>query len=632
MKLQRLVLRNFKGVRDFTLDAGGHDVSIYGDNATGKTTLFDSFCWLLFDKDSLNRKDFEIKTLDAEGKPLHGINHEVEAELELGARTLTLRKVYAEKWTKKRGSAQAEFTGHTTDHYIDGVPVQKKEYDATIQSIADEKIFKLLTSPTYFPETMHWQERRKVLLELAGLPADKSLDDRRKVLMARRAEINRELDKIPVRIDETMRGLPEERDGNLQELNEELRKIRELRSAAIARKVRLEAGGEVAEKTRRLAEVKTAILNAEREAMAAADKALKAERQKLFELRTQLDERQAHARRKGAEVEDIRATIVKLDLQLDTLRTQWQSLHALEYVERGIKDTCPTCGQALPAEQVESAREKALSDFNLTRAQGLEKISAEGKVLKSKREAIAAALELTQAELVQITAARDEFKKRVESEEARLTVHVTPDAPLPEPELLAEQVRLNEEIAALKAGSQALLVEVRQQIGLLDSDIADTERSIAALDQRERGLKRVDELKAQERKLAAEFESLEGELYQAEQELREKVRLLEEQINSRFELARFKLFDVLINGGVEECCEVLYDGVPYSGGLNHGARINVGLDIINTLSEHYRFDPPVWVDNAEAVTSLLPSIAQQIRLVVSGDKKLRIEIQKSEAE
>lgn len=169
MRLISLSLNNFKGIRNFTLDAQGEDVSVYGDNATGKTTLSDAFMWLLFDKDSANRKDFEIKTLGPDGKPEHGLDHSVEAVLELeDGSHLALKKVFKEKWTKKRGSATAEFTGHTTDHFIDGVPVKKGEYDARIANIASEDIFKLLTSPTYFNEHLHWQDRREILLQVCG--------------------------------------------------------------------------------------------------------------------------------------------------------------------------------------------------------------------------------------------------------------------------------------------------------------------------------------------------------------------------------------------------------------------------------------------------------------------------------
>ena len=107
--------------------------------------------------------------------------------------------------------------------------------------------------------------------------------------------------------------------------------------------------------------------------------------------------------------------------------------------------------------------------------------------------------------------------------------------------------------------------------------------------------------------------------------------MLDEKINSRFKFARFKLFETQVNGGILEVCETLFNGVPYSSGLNNAARINVGLDIINTLAEHYGFDAPIFVDNAEAVTKLIETKGQIIKLVVSEkDKKLRTVVEKNE--
>ncbi|MNP21080.1 hypothetical protein D3C76_1136850 [compost metagenome] len=66
--------------------------------------------------------------------------------------------------------------------------------------------------------------------------------------------------------------------------------------------------------------------------------------------------------------------------------------------------------------------------------------------------------------------------------------------------------------------------------------------------------------------------------------------------------------------------------MPFDGGLNSAARTNVGIDIINALSDHYGFSAPIFIDNAESVTQLVDTDAQVIRLVVSEtDKQLRIE-------
>jgi vacuolar-type H+-ATPase subunit I/STV1 len=180
---------------------------------------------------------------------------------------------------------------------------------------------------------------------------------------------------------------------------------------------------------------------------------------------------------------------------------------------------------------------------------------------------------------------------------------------------------------ALKSGSIEIENKVKQDIQSLQSELDDIEKAKARVEQYNAGMERIQELKEQEKELAREYEKLESELYLTEQFIRTKVNLLEEKINSRFKLARFKLFDQQINGGVVECCETLYQGVPYSGGLNNAARINVGLDIINTLSEHYGFTAPIFIDNREAVTKLIETKSQVISLVVSEpDKKLRVEV------
>src|SRR5690606_34021983 len=125
------------------------------------------------------------------------------------------------------------------------------------------------------------------------------------------------------------------------------------------------------------------------------------------------------------------------------------------------------------------------------------------------------------------------------------------------------------------------------EIRAMDDQIQAVEGALGRIEQHERGLARIAELEAQDKRLAAEFEELERQLHLMDLFVRAKVRMLTDRINSRFKLARFKLFDQQVNGGIVECCETTYQGVPYNS-LNHGARLNVGLDIIATLSEHFR--------------------------------------------
>lgn len=650
MKLLKLSLKNFKGIKSFTLDAQGKDVNIYGDNATGKTSIFDAFTWLLFDKDSLNRKDFQIKTLKHDGEPEHGLEHSVEAILELeDGNQISLKKVFKEKWTKKRGSATAEFTGHTVDHFINGVPVQKKEYDAKITEIADEQIFRLLTDPRFFNEQLHWQKRRELLLQVCGDVTDsevivskkelnalkdilgnRTIEQQRKIVQARLREINKELDKIPVRIDEVQIGLPDITGLMPEKLLEDIAILRQMLHEKQQELAKIESGGEIAEKTKKLRELEAELLEMQNQHRAKYEKEIQ-EKQKLLN----------QAKEKGS---GLLATIKGIEKSIElrgyeqellrpkiaNLRQKWHEVNQQQF-EYEQDTVCPTCGQPLPAEKLAEAREKALAKFNLEKAERLEKITAEGKQLKEHFDRLADEILDLERKIMETRSeleAEEKTAAQLEKEIADLQQqmeHATANDREYNKKYL-EKLDLEKTISGLKESNAGAVAEIKEEIRAIEQDIATLEQEVTKIRQREQGLKRIEELKAQERKLATEYEELEHQLYLTEEFIRAKVRLMEDRINSKFKMARFKLFNVLVSGGVEETAETMYNGVPYTN-LNNGARLNVGLDIINVLTDHYGFAPPVWIDNAESVTDILQTKGQQIRLIVSEkDKKLRVEI------
>ncbi len=648
MKLLSLRLRNFKGIRDFTLDARGGNVDVFGDNATGKTTLFDAFTWLLFDKDSTNKKDFEIKTLDANNKPLHGLEHEAEAVLEIQGRQLTLRKVYKEKWTRKRGSATAEFTGHTTDYFLDGVPVKKSEYESRISQIAGEDIFKLLTSPAYFNEQLHWEKRRQILLEVCGdltdeavIASDKalsklpeilngrSLEDHRKVIAARRTKINDELKKIPVRIDEVTQGLPDLSELDTEKLAADIENLRGQIREKEQELSRIEAGGEIAEKRVQLKEVEGDLITLKNQLQGKISEQIDAKRRKLHQIKSSLYDYQSEAKNKKGTLDYNQQQIEHLKTEMEKLREEWHLVNDQKFAFEQ-DDYCPTCGQALPSDQLEQAREKALASFNRDKAGRLETITSRGKDYKQKVEMYQAEI-LTLGDVI-MNANNKAVEYNQKAHDLELLIkNMMKDANAYQEDpayiaKLAEKEEVEAQIRQLQQDNTEAVGTVKAEIEQLGGTLLTLQTSLARVEQHEKGQNRIEELKQQERELAAEFEKLEGELYLTEQFIKAKVSMLEERINSKFKLARFKLFNALVNGGVEECCETLYQGVPYSGGLNNAARINVGLDIINTLSDHYGFDAPIFIDNAEAVTELIETRGQVIRLIVSEkDKALRVE-------
>lgn len=648
LRLIRLRLRNFKGIAEFELDAGGQSIEVYGDNATGKTTLFDAFTWLLFDKDSANRKEFEIKTLGRDGEAAHGLEHEVEGVFRHGGRTFSLRKVYSEQWTKRRGAAEREFTGHTTEYFIDGVPVRKGDYDSAVAAICDEKLFRLLSDPSYFNEQLHWQERRALLLEVCGdiddreviatdpelaplaeILGKRSLEDHKKVVRATRAKINKELEQIPVRISEVQRGLPDIAGFVPDKAAKDLEAARTERKRLLEELALIEGGGEAAQVRRRLSEIDAELLDIETRARTEVEEALSAKRRALEQARTELSRGERELEDKRDVLRRIEERTAQVETDLEALRAKYRAV-AAETFDYADETACPTCGQVLPQEMVEAARAKALERFNASRAERLERLNAEGKALRGRKDQADREVERYRLDCQKVEAALPALRAKVSQLEAE--VAALAEAPLELDEdpdhqkLVAERAVLTQKLEAGHA-SQPDTGPLRAKLERLESEVAALERTLSEVEQHRRGLSRIRELKAEEKRLAAEYERLERELFLIEAFDRAKVRLLTDRINSRFRLARFKLFNVLVNGALEDCCETTVDGVPYGTALNRGARLNVGLDIIETLAEHYGFRAPIWIDNREAVTRLIPIKGQLISLVVSEpDKNLRVEV------
>jgi len=644
MKLNTLKLKNFKGIKALDMEPQGQDMIIGGENATGKTTVADAFMWLLFGKDSRNRKDFEIKTLDSEGQPIHGLDHEVEAELDLeDGRTIALKKTYREQWTKKRGSAEATFSGHTIDHHIDGVPVKQKEYDAAIGKIAPEEAFRLLTDPRHFNENLHWEKRRKILLDVCGdvpdeeviasderlakipeIKGERTIEDQRKVIAEKRKEIQQDLERIPVRIDEVTTNAPDTSSLTDPETLKNQEEDVKTTIAGMQEQIsRTNSGGEVAEKTKQLNEIESQLLalrNKEQEGQGKkvieAQKELYAAQDQRSKLASQLTNAQKTA-------EYNKKNIADLERKIEAKREEWIQEDARQ--PEAEKGSCPTCGRPYEEGQAEKGRES----FNQDKARNLEKISKDGKALKKEITALqeeVARQEQQAADTQQKIAEVDEEieEHKAKTEEARGQMSEPTSTPEYK-ELLRQKTEIEAAIEEARSESRGGIENLKAEIRKLEEDLAEIQAQQQRWQQTDKVRARTEELKEQERELSKNYERLEQDLFLTEEFMRSKVKLLDERINSRFELARFKLFEQYISGGLEETCETTYQGIPYGRALNNGARINIGLDIIKTLAEYHNFRAPIFIDNAEAVTRIIPMEGNQIiTLVVTDEPELTV--------
>ena len=627
MKLTKLELLNFKGLKSFTINLNG-DVVIRGDNATGKTTVFDSVCWLLFGKDSLDRADFEIKTLDG-GEPIHKVNHEVTGTFTLDeGGTVELKRVYREKYSSPRGG-EVTMTGHTTDYFVDGVPKKEKEYKEMVSSLVDESIFKLITNPLYFNETYSWQNRRKLLLEmcgdisdedviashdelrrLAGLLEGRTVDDHRKVVAAKKTAINKELDMIPVRIDEAMRNKPEI-------TSDKAKLIRDIETLSAGidevekQKAIIQNGFSSTEKESKIRDINRQLEGQSSKVLSDYHKQKQRLRDEYEASLTKLKMVEVDRDRCADRRDELNKEIERESKRIITLQSEFDTFNAQQF----NKESCPTCGQALPADKQEILE----AEFNTNKSKKLEEwkglIESAVKLKANYEEQQEIMVSKIDSLTTEASQYNDAYNVKFKEYEA-----------YSEPNLEDDPI-----YADLKA--QLFLLEIDDEPGAdtekltkLDEELSSMKSKKAELETELNKFKLIDdinhrifELENQQEKLVAEKNALDEASFLMDEFIKAKVNMLEESINARFKLARFKMFNVMLNGNVEECCETTYEGVPYRS-MNNAARINVGLDIINALTSYYKVNAPVFIDNAEAVTEFVPVNSQTIKLIVDESK------------
>lgn len=642
IKIYNLKLKNFKGIKDLEIVFDGKDTNIYGRNATGKTTIFDAFKWLFFDKDSNDRKDFNIKTLDEKNNPIHYLEHEVEATLIIDGQDMNFKKMLKEKWIKKRGQEQQEFSGHETNYWIDEVPIKKKDYEEKINSIIPESLFKLITNPLFFNNQMSWKERRELLINISKSTITddnilnsnekfttlkenldgRSIEDYNKVLAAKIKELNNDREKIPIRIDELTKTLITEHNINYEDLENEKRMCNEELQKIDAEMTDIQTRAkENIKKADQLGIAKNELNNLKFRLEVEHNSKYSQESMNLQNEKALIENQLRHKRE---EYESRGQKIEQDTKRKEELYTKWDEINKLTLEFDPDKFICPTCKRELEAEQIEEKKKEMENNFNNHKRMEKDAINTEGKTINARLDENTTAREQLQKEITELDERLEKTNKKLDTienqkvEEKEFDVTSVPEYKEKQKEVDKLQEMVDQVTKDDTTEIQNKKSSIIEQINIIDKQL--NEREV-----QEKTKARIEELEKQEEEIAQKVQELESQQFQIEEFTRMKIELLESAINSNFEIVNFRLFKTQINGGLEECCDTLVNGVPYSD-VNNAHKILAGLDIINTLIKFYNTSAPIFIDNRESINEIYPINTQIISLIVTTDSQLRIEV------
>lgn len=673
ISLKTLHVENFKGIKQIDVSFE-NKTKIKGQNASGKTSLFDAFTFLLFNKNSAGEEKFQIRPLDQFGNRIDNVEIKVVASMDVDGKEVQLSKTQKQKWVKKRGSETAELQGNENVFEIDGYPKSEADYKAFINDLVNEDLFKMITNPQYF-SNMKWKDQREILMKLVSDLSDAELarqigadefavlipelekasstDDIQKKYSKALSEWKKKQAEIPVRIDELSKSLV---DIDVAEL--ELAE-RDLRKKIMDYDVKIASYGD------ELSKLMDEDMNLQFEISAIKTSMERTNANKRIQIETALYENDSQIKycrsgieKNGKDISDNNEMIERAEKRRNELGTAYKEelakvfdsqpyLFREEDWQFDEKETvCKLCGQTLPDDKIEqikaefeTRKKKAKEDtanallanrtrFEKQRNDNLERIKADGFAQKNIIEDLLSKNTTIQKNIEAMKQAlEDALRKQAELNKQLECIPTEVDYTQNEEYMKLNKQRndIDARILEIKNGPD-LTTRIREEQRVLSNELdavrAKIERAAINTETEER----ISQLEEEQHEVGQKVADQEQMLYLLETFIRAKMERISSSINKHFKTVNFKLFETQINGGLKECCECTVNGVPYST-LNSGHRIVAGLDIIRSLSDLYGATAPIFVDNAESLNEYnVPDMeTQMILLAVSDDKELVVE-------
>lgn len=671
IKLVSLKLNNFMG-GSVEIKPDGKNISVLANNRVGKSRLFNAYEWAVSGKNAVNSMDFEIKNLDSENNPIHHLDHFVELIFDIDGKKLVVERDWVEDWGATNGTLEKKLKGHKTQYHIDGSEaLGETEFFRRLDNYFPSKWFQTLTNPLYFilylkadskDKKQDWKVRRDTLTSLFGditddeiIAANESLFGLSKILDGRpvdhvkgiikeqAAQTKKDRDEKEVRIKENNRTLSllDLSGLSLPTLQADKETTQKLYNDKTAELKEIESGGKLSEERVQLRQVGLDIQNLVfdwnnkieerlkpiKQQVADLSDAINQQKEKLEANKSTIRTKENLVNEKNKEKEGLLGCWNGLKFKLEGAQNQFNDLNAKEFIYEPSA-VCAVCG-AFPENQPNSSEENMREKFNQRKAEGLtdlqttindyqkrmNEISVTGTNLKTEIESLKTEIETLketneklQGDITDLEAAKEKLNAEMTNERQK---------EIDAPEYLAklkEKTAIAAEIAQLETDARPLMEKAKAEQAKLLETLNAINSDIAKFDTKVSTEKRIKELVAEEKKLSTEYEKYQSQLYMIEQFTRLKVSSLEEKINGQFEIVRWKMFSQQVNGGIEECCDAMVNGVTITG-LNSEARINAGADVIRAFSRKLNLFLPVFFDNAESVTDLLPTESQVIRLV-----------------
>jgi DNA repair exonuclease SbcCD ATPase subunit len=619
--LKEIIIKNFKGIPELHLKFDKNESTIYGANASGKTSLVDAFLWVLVDKSSTGRTAFEIKPLDKSGNTKREIESSVTIIIEADGVETSLQKIYKEKWAKVRGQGE-EFKGNETLYFWHNTPVKKEEYNKRLSMIvSNEEIFKILIDVKYF-NSLTWEKKRAMIMNFVTIPdikiepkslaeklKNKSIEDLQAEIKKGKKDLLKRIDEFPVRIHEIKKyivELPytlEELEKQLQEIDSE---IFTLNSTALPEKTQ-----ELYDRKNTIIEQINNILN---DLKQSTREKLNNDLKEISAIDFEIQKTVNSISLNNDKIKNYTERIASIEKQLVAIRDNYIVINEREF----NTTSCSSCNREYDKKKIKEFQEQ----FNLSKSQQLEETTKTGLALKEQQTNLIKEIDsvkLANDSLLKLKAKFEEQKKGFNLEEKKQKLNKQYLETIETHSIINNLNSETREIDA-KLSKQTPIENKQEQHNLLQQKRDNIKTAMLQIKQNVENETRIAELEKEQSETAKSLTALEKTEFELGNYIKKRITEIELVLTKEFGGLEIKMFDKQVNGEIVETCVIQKDGVPFSG-LNTASKIEVSLKLISVISEKMNIYLPVFIDNRESVTDLPKLEQQNISLEVDAETK-----------
>ena len=633
VKILRMELEHFKGCRNGVYEFD--DITdIFSKNGKGKTTIADAFYW------TFTNKNYElVHSPNVTPNGLDEIESSVEVTISIDNVEYVCRRAQRTENKTKDGITKQR----TTNYYsINGVEKSETQFKNYLKELGiDFDNFLFISNPNAFLMEKPKDARnflmkmcnsitdRDIALqetgvtELTSLLENYTLEEVEAMQKSSIRKINEEIGKEGEIIDAKIDGIEKARvDVNVMGLEDKKIELEtELEDLKDRQKELLGTTADKRALETTLQELKDQFINVRNKIKVDNNK-------EYYEVRDQAQFKNSQLSQISRMIEQDEKRVVELDNYITKFNGDIDNLKSVEFAN----ENCPTCNQPLPADQLEHAKEK----FEKDKQNKIENAEHKIKWNAGEKTEILKRLSDNKEQHKILSGELEELETKLKELE-KTTIKDVKDINYEDYDELKSIVEEIEEKKKLISNSiEQNGIEIVEKRNKAQQELDEVNQKFASFENNKKIDERVEEYRQEKLDKMQQKANCEKLLHQIDILKKAKNEVVVDEINSHFEIVKWKLFDYYKNGEYKEVCIPTINGKDYTQEVNTGLQIRARLDIVKGLQKFFDEYYPILIDNAESLDleskSLINLGTQTVFLTVSEDEEIRIVAKENENE